>query len=93
MRCLPSLYFLDPTEPGLSGEAILARSPLFFWAAVAVGSRETAELETTYHFARGKTLELYRQTLDGPSIGYWDLGGAMVYHKWLAPIKPIGMSF
>lgn len=66
---------------------------MLYWAAVAVGARETAELEDTYRAARAKTLELYRQTLDGPPITYWDLCGAIVYHKWLAPIKPIGTSY
>jgi hypothetical protein len=93
VRCLPTTYFLDPNESGLTGEVILSRSPLLYWSAVAVGSRETAELEETYRVARAKTLELYRQTLDGPRISYWDLCGAIVYHKWLAPIKPIGMCF
>lgn len=91
IRCMPTIYFFDPAEPNLTGDVILERSPLLFWASVAVGSRENAELEETYQAARQKTLDLFRQTLCGPPINKWDLCGAIVYHKWLAPIKPIGM--
>lgn len=91
IRCLPTIYFFDPAESGLTAEVIQERSPLLFWASVAVGSRENAELEDTYQTARQKTLDLFRQTLCGPPINRWDLCGAMVYHKWLSPIKPIGM--
>jgi hypothetical protein len=66
------------------------RSSLLYWAAVAVGSRESPELEDTYQISRGRVLELFRVTLGGPAITYWDLCGAMVYHKWLSPIRPIG---
>jgi len=87
---MPTIYFFDPAEPNLSPELILRRSLLLFWAAVAVGSRETPELEDTYRTSKVKVLELFRQTLGGPAISYWDLCGAMVYHKWLSPIRPIG---
>lgn len=87
---MPTIYFFDPAEPNLSPELILHRSPLLFWAAVAVGSRETPELEDTYRTSKAKVLELFRQTLGGPAISYWDLCGAVVYHKWLSPIRPIG---
>jgi len=89
---MPTIYFFDPAEPNLSPELILHRSPLLFWAAVAVGSRETPELEDTYRTSKAKVLELFRQTLGGPAISYWDLCGAVVYHKWLSPIRPIGAS-
>jgi hypothetical protein len=89
---MPTIYFFDPAEPDLTADLILERSPLLFWASVAVGSRENAELEDTYQTARQKTLDLFRQTLCGPPINRWDLCGAIVYHKWLAPIKPIGES-
>lgn len=88
---MPTIYFFDPAEPNLSPELILHRSPLLFWAAVAVGSRETPELEETYSTSKVRVLELFRQTLGGPAISYWDLCGAVVYHKWLSPIRPIGM--
>lgn len=90
LRCYPTLYCLDPAEPNLTPEIILHRSPLLYWAAVAVGSRESPDLEDTYRTARSRVLELFRLTLGGPAITYWDLCGAMVYHKWLSPIRPIG---
>ena len=37
-------------------------------------------------------MELLRQTLGGPKPTYWDLVGAMVWNKWLAPVRPIGES-
>jgi hypothetical protein len=87
---MPTIYFFDPAEPNLSADLILQRSPLLFWAAVAVGSRETPELEDTYRTSKVKVLELFRQTLGAAAITYWDLCGAVVYHKWLSPIRPIG---
>jgi len=87
---MPTIYFFDPAEPNLSADLILHRSPLLFWAAVAVGSRETPELEDTYRTSKLRVLELFRQTLGGSAISYWDLCGAVVYHKWLSPIRPIG---
>lgn len=88
VRCLPAIYFLDKSEEA-SAEIYLARSPLLFWSAVAVGARESKELEETYHDARAQALALFRRTLLA-TAGYWDLCGAMVHHKWLAPIRPIG---
>lgn len=34
-------------------------------------------------------MDLLRQTLGGRKPTFWDLCGAMVYNKWLAPIRPI----
>ena len=57
---------------------------------VATGARETLELYDTFLSAQENTMELLRQTLGGPRANYWDLCGAMVWNKWLAPVRPIG---
>lgn len=63
---------------------------MLFWSAVAVGARESKDLEETYLDARAQALELFRRSLAGSPVNRWDLCGAMVFHKWLAPIRPIG---
>jgi len=90
VRCLPSINFFDPLEPDFNADSIRDKSPLLFWAVVATGARETPELYDTFLSAQENTMELLRQTLGGPRANYWDLCGAMVWNKWLAPVRPIG---
>lgn len=78
------------SEAECTSEAISEKSALLFWAIVAVGSRETPELFELFLEAQDNTMELLRQTLGGPKPSFWDMCGAMVWNKWLAPVRPIG---
>lgn len=91
-RCLPAVNFFDRTDPEFTADTIRDKSPLLFWAVIAVGSRETPDLYDIFLDAQDNTMELLRHTLGGPKPTYWDLCGAMVWNKWLAPVRPIGKS-
>ena len=90
VRCLPALTFVHPNDPEFTVDQVQERSALLFWAIVAVGSRETPELYDTFLSAHENTMELLRSTLGGPKPTYWDVCGAMVWNKWLGPVRPIG---
>lgn len=92
VRCLPSLTFVDPDDPQITVDQVQDLSALLFWAIVAVGSRETPELYETFVAAHENTMELLRATLGGPKPTYWDVCGAMVWNKYLSPLRPIGGS-
>lgn len=66
------------------------RSQLLYWAVITVGARESPNLKGLFTTAQANTIDLLRQTVAGPPVSYWDLCGAMVYNKWLSPIRPIG---
>ncbi|GFZ49992.1 hypothetical protein JCM24511_07745 [Saitozyma sp. JCM 24511] len=89
-HCLPAVSFFDPTEEDLHPVTLRNRSRLLYWAIIAVGSRESPGLENMFTTAEAKMLHFLRDTLGGGRPSYWDLCGAMVYNRWLAPIRPIG---
>jgi hypothetical protein len=89
-HCLPAVSFFDPTEEDLHPVTLRNRSRLLYWAIIAVGSRESPGLENMFTTAEAKMLHFLRDTLGGGRPSDWDLCGAMVYNRWLAPIRPIG---
>lgn len=66
------------------------RSPLLFWSIIAVGAREAEELKPVFLRAQATALCLFRDTLCGVVPSIWDLRGALVFMRWLGPIRPIG---
>jgi hypothetical protein len=55
-----------------------------------VGAREAAELKSIFLDAQNKALALFRETLCGAVPTIWDLRGALIFIRWLGPIRPIG---
>jgi hypothetical protein len=90
VRCLPAIIFFDPRDPSFTHEEVFKRSLLLYWAVITVGARESPNLKGLFTTAQANTIDLLRQTVAGPPVSYWDLCGAMVYNKWLSPIRPIG---
>jgi hypothetical protein len=66
------------------------RSLLLFWSIIAVGAREAEELKSVFLRAQANALCLFRETLCGIVPSIWDLRGALVFMRWLGPIRPIG---
>lgn len=66
------------------------RSLLLFWSIIAVGAREAVELKSVFLRAQAKALGLLHETLCGFVPTIWDLRGALIFMRWLGPIRPIG---
>ncbi|RSH80084.1 hypothetical protein EHS25_007286 [Saitozyma podzolica] len=82
--------FLDPEDCSFTLEDVRRRSPLLFWSIIAVGAREAEELKPVFLRAQANALCLLRETLCGVVPSIWDLRGALVFMRWLGPIRPIG---
>ncbi|RSH89713.1 hypothetical protein EHS25_001698 [Saitozyma podzolica] len=89
-RCLSSTCFLDPEDNSFTLEDVRRRSQLLFWSIIAVGAREAEELKSVFLRAQAKALGLFRETLCGIVPTIWDLRGALIFLRWLGPIRPIG---
>lgn len=91
-RCAIALPFLDSESPSFTPGDVKQRSPLLFYAIVAVGSREDAELEAFHRNALQETMTLHRATLGGTVPSLYDLMGSCIVSSWLSPVRPPGES-
>ena len=87
---LPALCFFDSNATFRTPAETKSRSHLLFWSIMAVGSREREALQDFHVVALTETMQLLQATVRGGKIDFWDLCGAMVYNRYLAPITPIG---
>ncbi len=67
--------FIDPDMDVSS----ISKTTLFYWAIVAVGSREAEELSATFELARRRVVDLSAQTLFG-QVSKDDLKGLLIVY-------------
>lgn len=91
-RCTIAIPFLDSESPSFTPDDVKQRSLLLFYAIVAVGSREVAEMEAFHRTALQEAMTLHRATLGGAVPSIWDLMGTCIINSWLSPLRPPGES-
>ncbi|KAK4689619.1 hypothetical protein P7C73_g479, partial [Tremellales sp. Uapishka_1] len=82
------LPFLDPDSPTYTPEDVKARSPLLYYAIVAVGSREAEELAPIYDRSAQEAIALCQASVAGVVPNIYDFMGICVVITWLSPVRP-----
>ncbi|GFZ45999.1 hypothetical protein JCM24511_03733 [Saitozyma sp. JCM 24511] len=92
-RCAIAVPFLDSQSPSFTPDYVKQRSPLLFYAIVAVGSREVAEFKAFHRSALQEAMALNRATLGGAVPSIWDLMGTCIINSWLSPLRPPATAY
>ncbi|GFZ51580.1 hypothetical protein JCM24511_09347 [Saitozyma sp. JCM 24511] len=82
-RCANLMSFVD-SRSSLDFEKMRASDSLFYWAIIAVGTREAVELSSIYTYARRRAITLARETLFGRRPTMEDLCGLIIMWTWLS---------